>query len=203
VIFVVDNYDSFTWNLVQALGAIDPDVVVARNDEFDPREAIARRPRAVVVSPGPGRPERAGASIATVAAAAAARVPVLGVCLGHQAIASAFGGSVVRAPEPRHGKSSAVVHDGSGIFRGVPSPFEGGRYHSLVVQESDLPAALAVTARTEDGIVMALAHRELPIYGVQFHPESVLTAEGQRILVNFIERAVADPVPANSPRGPR
>jgi anthranilate synthase/aminodeoxychorismate synthase-like glutamine amidotransferase len=186
VIFVVDNYDSFTWNLVQALGAIDPDVVVARNDEFDPREAIARGPRAVVVSPGPGRPERAGASIATIADAARARVPLLGVCLGHQAIASAFGGSVVRAPEPRHGKSSAVVHDGSGIFRGVASPFEAGRYHSLVVQETDLPAALAVTARTEDGVVMALAHRELPIYGVQFHPESVLTPEGEKLLANFL-----------------
>ena len=189
MIFVVDNYDSFTWNLVQALGAIDADVVVARNDEFDPEEAIARGPRAVVVSPGPGRPERAGASVATVAAAAGARVPLLGVCLGHQAIAFAFGGSVVRAPEPRHGKSSAVVHDGSGIFRGVPSPFEAGRYHSLVVQEADLPDALAVTARTEDGVVMALAHRELPIYGVQFHPESVLTPEGQILLVNFLRGA--------------
>jgi anthranilate synthase/aminodeoxychorismate synthase-like glutamine amidotransferase len=186
VIFVVDNYDSFTWNLVQALGALDPDVVVARNDAFDPAEAIARRPRAVVVSPGPGRPERAGSSIATIAAAADAGVPVLGVCLGHQAIASAFGGLVVRAPEPRHGKSSAVRHDGTGLFAGIPSPFEAGRYHSLVVDESRLPADLAVTARTDDGIVMALAHRSKPIFGVQFHPESVLTPLGERILANFV-----------------
>jgi len=189
VIFVVDNYDSFTWNLVQALGAIDPDVVVVRNDAFDPDEAIRRRPRAIVVSPGPGRPEKAGASIATIGAAAAARVPLLGVCLGHQAIAAAFGGEVVRAPAPRHGKSSAVVHDGSGIFRGMASPFEAGRYHSLVVQEANLPPALAVTARTEDGVVMALAHRELPIHGVQFHPESVLTPEGQTLLANFVRGA--------------
>jgi anthranilate synthase/aminodeoxychorismate synthase-like glutamine amidotransferase len=185
VIFVVDNYDSFTWNLVQALGALDPDVVVARNDRFDPAEALARRPRAVVVSPGPGRPERAGSSIAMIAAAAAARVPLLGVCLGHQAIASAFGGAVVRAPEPRHGKSSAVRHDGSPLFAGVPSPFEAGRYHSLVVDEAALPPELAVTARTEDGVVMALAHRDRPVYGVQFHPESVLTPLGERLLANF------------------
>jgi len=186
VIFVVDNYDSFTWNLVQALGALDPDVVVARNDEFDAGDVLARRPRAVVVSPGPGRPERAGSSIAMIAAAADVRVPLLGVCLGHQAIASAFGGSVVRAREPRHGKSSAVRHDGSGLFRGVSSPFEAGRYHSLVVDEARLPRDLAVTARTDDGVVMAIAHRERPIYGVQFHPESVLTPEGQTLLENFV-----------------
>jgi anthranilate synthase/aminodeoxychorismate synthase-like glutamine amidotransferase len=186
VIFVVDNYDSFTWNLVQALGALDPDVVVARNDRFEPAEMLARRPRAVVVSPGPGRPERAGSSIATIVAAAGAGVPLLGVCLGHQAIAAAFGGSVVRAPEPRHGKTSSVLHDGSAIFAGVPSPFDAGRYHSLVVEEASLPAELTVTARSEDGLVMALAHRERPVYGVQFHPESVLTPAGARLLANFV-----------------
>ena len=186
MIFVVDNYDSFTWNLVQALGALDPDVVVARNDRFEPAEMLARRPRAVVVSPGPGRPERAGSSIATIAAAAGAGVPLLGVCLGHQAIAAAFGGCVVRAPEPRHGKTSSVFHDGSGIFGGVPSPFDAGRYHSLVVEEASLPAELTVTARSEDGLVMALAHRERPVYGVQFHPESVLTPAGARLLANFV-----------------
>jgi anthranilate synthase/aminodeoxychorismate synthase-like glutamine amidotransferase len=201
MIFVLDNYDSFTYNLVQYLGELGATIRVRRNDQVTLEEIAALQPTHIVISPGPGRPEDAGITEDVIRRFES--VPLLGVCLGHQAIASAFGGSVVRAPEPRHGKSSAVVHDGSGIFRGVPSPFEGGRYHSLVVQESDLPAALAVTARTEDGIVMALAHRELPIYGVQFHPESVLTAEGQRILVNFIERAVADPVPANSPRGPR
>jgi len=189
VIFVVDNYDSFTWNLVQALGALDPEVVVARNDRFDPAEALSRRPRAVVISPGPGRPERAGQSISLIGAAAEARVPLLGVCLGHQAIASAFGGSVVRAPEPRHGKSSAVHHDGSALFAGLPSPFEAGRYHSLVVEEAALPPELTVTARTEDGVVMALSHRERPVYGVQFHPESVLTPLGERLLANFVARS--------------
>ncbi|HEX4439352.1 MAG TPA: aminodeoxychorismate/anthranilate synthase component II [Thermoanaerobaculia bacterium] len=200
MIFVVDNYDSFTWNLVQALGALDPDVVVARNDRFDPEEALARRPRAVVVSPGPGRPERAGQSIALITAASAARVPLLGVCLGHQAIASAFGGSVVRAPEPRHGKSSAVHHDGSPLFAGLPSPFDAGRYHSLVVDEAALPPELTVTARTEDGVVMALSHRERPVYGVQFHPESVLTPLGERLLANFVARVEAGPAPANAGR---
>jgi anthranilate synthase/aminodeoxychorismate synthase-like glutamine amidotransferase len=201
MIFVVDNYDSFTWNLVQALGAFDPEVVVARNDRFEPAEVLARRPRALVVSPGPGRPERAGSSIAMIAAAAEAGVPLLGVCLGHQAIASAFGGAVVRAPEPRHGKSSAVRHDGSTIFEGMPSPFDAGRYHSLVVDEATLPRELAVTARTDDGVVMALAHREKPVYGVQFHPESVLTPAGERLLANFVARAGAGPAPAK--RGSR
>ena len=159
MIFVVDNYDSFTFNLVQALGRLDPDVRVARNDRFEPRDVIARRPRAVVVSPGPGRPERAGRTIAMIAEAENAGLPLLGVCLGHQAIAAGHGGVVERAPEPRHGKSSPVVHDGTGLFSGVASPFPAGRYHSLVVREEGLPADLAVTARTEDGLVMALAHR--------------------------------------------
>ncbi len=189
MIFVVDNYDSFTHNLVQALGKLDPDVTVARNDRFDPADVVAARPRAVVISPGPGRPEKAGRSIAMIAAAECARIPLLGVCLGHQAIAAHHGGVVERAPEPRHGKSSRVAHDGTGLFAGLPRPFEAGRYHSLVVREDRLPAELVVTGRSEDGLVMALAHRSLPVYGVQFHPESVLTPEGESLLANFVRLA--------------
>jgi len=186
MIFLVDNYDSFTYNLVQAVGRLDAHVEVARNDRFDPDEIVARRPRAVVISPGPGRPERAGKSVAMIAAAERAGIPVLGVCLGHQAIAALHGGTVARAPEPRHGKSSRVSHDRSALFEGLSNPFEAGRYHSLVVQERDLPQELTVTARSDDGLVMALAHRALPVFGVQFHPESVLTPEGERLIANFL-----------------
>ena len=186
MIFVVDNYDSFTYNLVQALGSLDDRVEVARNDRFDPAAVAAARPRAVVLSPGPGRPESAGRSLAMIAEAELAGIPLLGVCLGHQAIAAFHGGSVVRAPAPRHGKTSVIRHDGSAFFDGVPSPFEAGRYHSLVVREEDLPSDLAVTARSDDGLVMALAHRSKPVYGVQFHPESVLTPVGPRLLANFL-----------------
>jgi anthranilate synthase component II len=186
MIFVVDNYDSFTFNLVQALGKLDPDVRVARNDRFEPAEVVGMRPRAIVLSPGPGRPEKAGQTMATIAEAERARVPLLGVCLGHQAIAAFHGGIVERAPQPRHGKSSRVSHDGSPIFRGLSQPFEAGRYHSLVVREESLPADLGVTARSDEGLVMALAHRSLPVYGVQFHPESVLTPDGENLLANFV-----------------
>jgi anthranilate synthase/aminodeoxychorismate synthase-like glutamine amidotransferase len=187
VIFVVDNYDSFTYNLVQALGKLDSDVRVARNDRFEPAEVVAQRPRAVVISPGPGRPERAGRTIPMIAEAERAGLPLLGVCLGHQAIASHHGGVVERAPEPRHGKSSRIVHEGTGFFQGLPRPFEAGRYHSLVVREEGLPAELSVLARSDDGLVMALAHRSLPVFGVQFHPESVLTPDGEKLLANFLE----------------
>jgi anthranilate synthase/aminodeoxychorismate synthase-like glutamine amidotransferase len=186
MIFVVDNYDSFTYNLVQALGKLDERVEVARNDRFDPAAVARSNPRAIVLSPGPGRPEAAGRSLAMIGEAERAGIPLLGVCLGHQAIAAFHGGAVVRAPAPRHGKSSAVTHDGSALFNAVPSPFEAGRYHSLVVREEELPADLAVTARSDDGLVMALAHRSKPVYGVQFHPESVLTPEGERLLANFL-----------------
>ena len=186
MIFVVDNYDSFTFNLVQALGKLDSNVRVVRNDRFAPAEVVAMHPRAIVISPGPGRPEKAGQTMATIAEAERAGVPLLGVCLGHQAIAAFHGGTVSRAPEPRHGKSSRIAHDGSPIFRGVSQPFDAGRYHSLVVREESLPSELAVTARSEDGLVMALAHRSRPVYGVQFHPESVLTPEGEKILENFV-----------------
>ena len=185
MIFVVDNYDSFTWNLVQALGKLDPDIFVARNDRFDPEEVVSRRPSAIVVSPGPGRPERAGRSLETIAAAEREGIPLLGVCLGHQAIAALHGGCVERAGAPRHGKTSRVLHDGSELFGGIPNPFEAGRYHSLIVREEGLPADLSVTARSDDGYVMALAHRSRPVFGVQFHPESVLTPEGEALLANF------------------
>ncbi len=189
MIFVVDNYDSFTYNLVQALGKLEARVEVARNDRFDPAAVAAARPRAIVISPGPGRPEAAGRSLAMIGDAERAGIPLLGVCLGHQAIAAFHGGRVERAPAPRHGKSSAVSHDGSVLFAGLPSPFEAGRYHSLVVRESGLPPELAVTATSDDGLVMALAHRSKPVYGVQFHPESVLTPEGERLLANFLGAA--------------
>jgi anthranilate synthase/aminodeoxychorismate synthase-like glutamine amidotransferase len=189
MIFVVDNYDSFTYNLVQALGALDSDVVVSRNDRFVPGDVVRSRPRAVVISPGPGRPESAGRSIDLIAACEEAGIPLLGVCLGHQAIAARHGGVVARAPAPRHGKSSRVAHDGAGIFEGVSQAFEAGRYHSLVVLEERLPPELAVTAKSDDGLVMALRHRSLPVFGVQFHPESVLTPEGGRILANFVRLA--------------
>ncbi len=186
MIFIVDNYDSFTYNLVQAVGKLDPDVVVARNDRFDPEQVLGKRPDAILISPGPGRPENAGRTIAMIAAAEARSVPLLGVCLGHQAIAAYHGGVVERAPVPRHGKSSRVMYDGAGLFAGLPNPFEAGRYHSLAVREEGLPAELTVTARSEDGVVMALAHRSLPVFGVQFHPESVLTPEGEILLANFL-----------------
>jgi len=186
MIFIVDNYDSFTYNLVQAVGKFDRDVVVARNDRFDPSEVVARRPDSILISPGPGRPEAAGRTLEMIAEAEARAIPILGVCLGHQAIAMHHGGIVERALAPRHGKASRVVHHGAGIFAGLPNPLEAGRYHSLIVREKGLPAELTVTARTEDGVVMALSHRSLPVFGVQFHPESVLTPEGEKLLANFI-----------------
>jgi anthranilate synthase/aminodeoxychorismate synthase-like glutamine amidotransferase len=188
MIFVVDNYDSFTWNLVQALGKLDPDVRVARNDRFAPEEVAGLAPTAVVISPGPGRPEDAGRSMEMIALALARRLPLLGVCLGHQALGALCGGRVERAA-PRHGRSSRVTHDGSALFAGLPNPFEAARYHSLVVRSEGLPRELAVTARTDDGLVMALSHRDAPVYGVQFHPESVLTPDGERLLGNFLELA--------------
>jgi anthranilate synthase/aminodeoxychorismate synthase-like glutamine amidotransferase len=189
MIFVVDNYDSFTWNLAQALGKLGEEIEVARNDRFDPESVVERRPVAIVVSPGPGRPERAGQSLETIERAERAGVPVLGVCLGHQAIAALHGGAVVRAPAPRHGKSSAVTHGGTDLFAGIPIPFDAGRYHSLIVREEGLPRDLQVTATSEDGLVMAIAHRDHPVFGVQFHPESVLTPHGGSLLANFVRIA--------------
>jgi anthranilate synthase component II len=187
MVLVIDNYDSFTYNLVQYLGELGATVVVRRNDEASIEELRALGHDRVVISPGPGRPEQAGLSL-DVIKEFGARMPLLGVCLGHQAIGLAFGGDVIRAPQPIHGKTSAVEHNGQGVFKGLSSAFQAGRYHSLIVDEKTLPADLEVLARTkDDGLVMGLRHRTMPIHGVQFHPESVLTNEGRRILRNFLE----------------
>ena len=188
-ILLIDNYDSFTFNLAQAFSSLGAQVEVLRAD--DPRldAALAARPDRVVISPGPGRPEAAGRSPALVRDAPALGIPTLGVCLGLQCAAIAFGARVVRAPQPRHGKTSLVRHDGRGIFAGVPLPTEATRYHSLMVDEATLPPELVVTARADDGVVMGLRHTSLPLEAVQFHPESVLTADGMRMLENFSGRS--------------
>ena len=184
-VLLVDNYDSFTYNLAQYLGELGYAPAVKRNDEITLGELEALQPDRIVISPGPGRPEDAGISV-DVIRRIGARVPVFGVCLGHQAIGYAFGGDVGRAPVLMHGKVSSIQHDGRGVFAGVSQPFVAGRYHSLVVNEPT-PAALEVSARTDEGVIMGLRHREWPVHGVQFHPESVLTGEGKKILRNFLE----------------
>jgi anthranilate synthase component II len=187
VILVLDNYDSFTYNLVQYLGELGAVVKVLRNDAATVEEIEAGRPERIVISPGPGRPEDAGVTM-DVIRHFGQRTPILGVCLGHQAIGAAFGGSVVRATVPMHGKTSTIEHDGRGVFSDIVGSFVASRYHSLVVAEADLPAELEVSARTkEDGVIMGLRHRSWPVHGVQFHPESILTGEGRRILRNFLE----------------
>lgn len=183
---VLDNYDSFTWNLVQALACLGADVTVRRNDALTVDEALEMGATHVVVSPGPGRPENAGVSVPLIAAAAE-RIPVLGVCLGHQAMAAAFGGRVTGAAALMHGKASPVYHDGRGVYEGLPNPFPAGRYHSLAVQEESLPPAFRISSYTSDGEIMGIRHRELPLEGVQFHPESILTPEGDRLLRNFLQ----------------
>lgn len=189
MILLIDNYDSFTFNLVQFFGDLGAECVVKRNDALSPEDVLAMRPQAVVLSPGPCTPNEAGICLPMVQAAAAAKLPLFGVCLGHQAIGQAFGGQVVRAPQPVHGKTSPVFHDNTDIFEGLPNPFTATRYHSLIVQQATLPSVLVPTARTEDGIIMGLRHAELPIYGVQFHPESIATSNGHDILRNFLHLA--------------
>jgi anthranilate synthase/aminodeoxychorismate synthase-like glutamine amidotransferase len=187
VVLVIDNYDSFTYNLVQYLGEMGAALVVKRNDEITVDQVEEMAPRRILISPGPGRPEQAGVTL-DVIRRFGPRLPVLGVCLGHQAMGLAFGGTVVRAPLPMHGKTSTVQHDGRGVFRGIHGPFEASRYHSLVVDESGWPDDLEIAARSkEDGLVMGLRHKTYPVHGVQFHPESILTHEGRRILMNFLE----------------
>lgn len=187
MILLIDNYDSFTWNLYHFLGDLGAVVEVRRNDSLSADEALALKPDAIVLSPGPCTPNEAGICLDVIAAAAAERLPLLGVCLGHQAIGQAFGGKVVRAPTPVHGKVWDVAHGGTDIFAGLPSPFRATRYHSLVVE--DLPETLIPTARTSDGLVMGLAHRDLPIWGVQFHPESIASEHGHDMLRNFLALA--------------
>jgi anthranilate synthase/aminodeoxychorismate synthase-like glutamine amidotransferase len=186
MVFVLDNYDSFTFNLVQYMGELGAEIDVRRNDDLTVDEVAALKPDRIVLSPGPCTPHEAGISIELIRAMAG-QVPILGVCLGHQAIGAAFGGRVVRAPKLMHGKTSAVAHDGRTIFAGIASPMTCTRYHSLIVEEKGLPADLEISARTADGTIMGLRHRQFPIEGVQFHPESVLTADGKRLIQNFLE----------------
>ena len=190
-VVVVDNYDSFVYNLVQYLGELGAEPIVVRNDEVDVDGIRTLAPDALLVSPGPGSPRDAGISSQAIAALGGEGLPVLGVCLGHQCIGEIYGGRVVRAPELMHGKTSFVHHDGAGVFAGVANPFEATRYHSLVVDPGSVPACLEVTARTADGVVMGLRHRSLPIEGVQFHPESILTRAGHELLGNFLRGASA------------
>ncbi|MCC6469322.1 MAG: aminodeoxychorismate/anthranilate synthase component II [Alphaproteobacteria bacterium] len=186
---LIDNYDSFTYNLVHYLGELGADVVVRRNDTLTADEAMEMRPQGIVISPGPCDPDRAGICLDLIAKAADAHMPVLGVCLGHQAIGQAFGGKVVRGPIPMHGKLSPVRHRGSDVFADIPTPFEATRYHSLVVERDSLPDDLSVTAETADGLIMGLAHKELPMFGVQFHPESIASEHGHKLLGNFLALA--------------
>jgi anthranilate synthase component II len=187
MVLVIDNYDSFTYNLVQYLGELGAEVRVMRNDAVTVADVVNAKAERIVISPGPGRPEDAGVTMSVIRQLGE-NTPILGVCLGHQAIGAVFGGEVVRAGVPMHGKTSTIEHDGRGVFSGIGGPFLASRYHSLIVAEKSLPPALEITARTkEDGTIMGVRHRTLPVHGVQFHPESILTGEGHRILRNFLE----------------
>jgi len=186
MLLVIDNYDSFTYNLVQYFGELGADMLVKRNDEITCEEIAALHPERICISPGPCTPKEAGISC-DVIRQFGPRIPLLGVCLGHQAIGYVYGGDVVRAGRLMHGKTSPILHDGKGIFAGLPSPFEATRYHSLLVKRETFPAALEISAETAEGEIMGLRHREFPIHGVQFHPESILTLEGKRILQNFLD----------------
>lgn len=187
MLLLIDNYDSFTYNLVHYLGEEGADVVVRRNDALDVQEAMGMRPDAILLSPGPCDPDQAGICLALTAAAAETRTPLMGVCLGHQTIGQAFGGRVVRAGEIVHGKLGQMQHSGAGLFAGLPSPFAATRYHSLIVERESLPDCLQITAALDDGTIMGLQHRDLPIHGVQFHPESIRSEHGHRMLRNFLD----------------
>ena len=186
-LLMIDNYDSFTFNLVQYLGELGAQVEVVRNDVKKVDELLEQEPAGVVISPGPGEPKAAGISVELVSACAKRGIPLLGVCLGHQSIGVAFGGQIIRARSIMHGKVSSIEHDGSGVLRGIASPFEATRYHSLVIERESCPEELVVTARSDDGEIMAIRHRELPIEGVQFHPESILTRVGKTLLASFLD----------------
>jgi anthranilate synthase component II len=187
---LIDNYDSFTFNLAHYLGALGADVSVWRNDEISVADVLSARPDAIVLSPGPCTPNQAGVCLDLIRAASAS-TPMLGVCLGHQAIGQAFGGAVVRAPAPMHGKLSRISHNARGVFRGINGPFQATRYHSLIVDRATAPAGLEITAETEDGLIMGVSHCTLPVHGVQFHPESILSDHGPLILQNFLDLARA------------
>jgi anthranilate synthase/aminodeoxychorismate synthase-like glutamine amidotransferase len=205
MILLIDNYDSFVHNLARYFQRLGQETVVVRNDQIDAERAAAMQPRAIVLSPGPCTPNEAGCSVEVVERLAG-RVPILGVCLGHQAIAAALGASVVRAPQPMHGRTSVVEHEGEGVFAGLPNPLTVGRYHSLVVDPATLPHELKPTAHTPEGVIMAFAHREWPVVGVQFHPESILTEHGYALLANFLRLAgiaVADNLPTICDERPR
>ena len=189
MLLLIDNYDSFTYNLVHYLGELGADVVVRRNDALDVQQAMAMRPEMILLSPGPCDPAQAGICLALTAAAAETHTPLLGVCLGHQTIGEAFGGKVVRCHEIVHGKMGLIHHTGKGVFAGLPSPFEATRYHSLVVERESLPDCLEITAELEDGTIMGLQHKTLPIHGVQFHPESIASQHGHKLLQNFLDLA--------------
>ena len=197
MILLIDNYDSFTFNLFHFLGDVGGQCEVVRNDKLTVAEALARQPEAIVLSPGPCTPNEAGICLDLIAAASG-KIPILGVCLGHQAIGQAFGGNVVRAPAPMHGKTSRIFHAGGDILETIPSPFTATRYHSLIVDRPTLPEALVATAWTEDGLVMAMRHRLLPIFGVQFHPESIMTQHGHAMLANFLRIVRGDNAPARA-----
>ena len=192
-VLVLDSYDSFVYNLVQYLGELGADPLVYRNDALTVEDALALEPDAVLLSPGPGRPEDAGILCALVPALAERGIPVLGVCLGHQGIGHVYGASVVRAPELMHGKTSVIRHADGGVFAGLPNPLTATRYHSLVIDPATVPTCLEVTAHTDDGIIMGVRHRELAVEGVQFHPESILTAAGHDLLKNFLAAAARQP----------
>jgi anthranilate synthase component 2 len=191
---LIDNYDSFTYNLWHFLGELGAEVTVRRNDALTVEQALAMKPQGIIISPGPSDPDHAGICLDLVRRAR--NVPLLGVCLGHQTIGQACGGNVVRAPEPMHGKLSQIHHDGTGVFHRLPNPLKATRYHSLIVERASLPEALYVNAWTEDGIVMGVAHRERPLHGVQFHPESIASVAGHSLLKNFLDIAAAAAVPA-------
>ena len=190
MLLLIDNYDSFTYNLVHYLGELGADVLVKRNDALDVQEAMALRPEAILLSPGPGTPSQAGICLALTAAAAETQTPLMGVCLGHQTIGETFGGEVIRCHEIVHGKMGTMHHTGKGVFSDLPSPFEATRYHSLIVDRDSLPGDLEITAELEDGTIMGLQHKTLPIHGVQFHPESIASEHGHKLLKNFLDTAL-------------
>ena len=189
MLLLIDNYDSFTYNLVHYLGELGADVVVKRHDALDVQDAMALQPEAILLSPGPCDPDQAGICLALIAAASETQTPLLGVCLGHQSIGQAFGGKVIRCHEIVHGKMGTMHHAGEGLFKDVPTPFEATRYHSLIVERATLPACLTVTAELSDGTIMGLQHNSLPIHGVQFHPESIASEHGHHLLKNFLSIA--------------